>query len=479
MATSSSRGPDRSIHQDYIARIRYSNTLPPPPNPPKLLEIPNTGLSSGQYTTPGFASRLAREQPLNIEADAELGMHIDLVGMPGVFDGDESSIQAAIHAPAPHPHDRALLRPLNSIGKPKVVDSGSSFLRRTEYISSTAKARLDDHTPQKPVIKRAKPADRFQPLPKDLDKESPEYILAAVQRSFEIAAANVANPLRLRHPSKRNVKLVSSHPMIPDLDAFNDAGGYITIKFQNNPVPPSTTYDTRLESGMLRPFVSSEAAAAAHEKAVAAHEHDPSRNPHPGPKQDYEFFLPETTVDAMKFKRKSDVYDSDAKNDDGLYTYTNQSGDKCFRFKRIRAYETSEEVQIQGADRWNSEVVIAVNDGKDGVHQRAAYVYPLVLRTKIRPQRSKNIDRQRFGGEAEEEDMVDFLDVMVREPDEGEAAARRKWAEFPNGDGEESEDEVEEEVKAVNGNGNSNGKGNGSASQNEHEVDEDAEAESE
>lgn len=90
MATSRSNGPDRSIHQDYIARIRYSNTLPPPPHPPKLLNIPNTGLSSGQYTAPGFASRLAREQPLNIEADAELGMPLDLVGMPGVFDGDES-----------------------------------------------------------------------------------------------------------------------------------------------------------------------------------------------------------------------------------------------------------------------------------------------------------------------------------------------------------------------------------------------------
>lgn len=76
--------------QDFIARIRYSNALPPPPNPPKLLDIPNTGLASGQYTTPGFASRLAREQPLNIEADAELGMPLDLVGMPGVFDGDES-----------------------------------------------------------------------------------------------------------------------------------------------------------------------------------------------------------------------------------------------------------------------------------------------------------------------------------------------------------------------------------------------------
>ena len=78
------------IHQDFIARIRYSNALPPPPNPPKLLDIPNTGLASGQYTNPGFASRLAREQPLNIEADAELGMPLDLVGMPGIFDGDES-----------------------------------------------------------------------------------------------------------------------------------------------------------------------------------------------------------------------------------------------------------------------------------------------------------------------------------------------------------------------------------------------------
>jgi len=80
-----------AYHQDYIARIRYSNTLPPPPCPPKLLEIPNTGLSSGQYTSASFASRLAREQPLNIEADAELGMVIDLVGIPGVFDGKDDS----------------------------------------------------------------------------------------------------------------------------------------------------------------------------------------------------------------------------------------------------------------------------------------------------------------------------------------------------------------------------------------------------
>lgn len=90
MSSSAPRSGERVIQQDYIARTRYSNALPPPPNPPKLLDIPNVGLSSGQYTNPGFASRLAREQPLNIEANAELGMPLDLVGMPGVFDGDES-----------------------------------------------------------------------------------------------------------------------------------------------------------------------------------------------------------------------------------------------------------------------------------------------------------------------------------------------------------------------------------------------------
>ena len=88
--SSSAPRSDKAYQQDYIARIRYSNTLPPPPFPPKLLEIPNSGLYNGIYTSAGFASRLAREQPLNIEADAELGMPIDLIGIPGIFEGNES-----------------------------------------------------------------------------------------------------------------------------------------------------------------------------------------------------------------------------------------------------------------------------------------------------------------------------------------------------------------------------------------------------
>ena len=88
MSTPQARPSERGYHQDYIARIRYENALPPPPGAPKLLNIPAEGLK--YYTSAAFSSRLARQQPLNIEADAELGMSIDLVGMPGIFDGDES-----------------------------------------------------------------------------------------------------------------------------------------------------------------------------------------------------------------------------------------------------------------------------------------------------------------------------------------------------------------------------------------------------
>ena len=87
MATPAARS-EKNYHQDYIARIRHENTLPPPPGNPKLMDIPVEGLE--YYTSAAFASRLARQQPLNIEADAELGMPINLVGMPGIFDGDES-----------------------------------------------------------------------------------------------------------------------------------------------------------------------------------------------------------------------------------------------------------------------------------------------------------------------------------------------------------------------------------------------------
>ena len=74
-----------------VVSVRYRNDLPPPPMPPKLLDIDTGGLA--QYLTTSFASGIARREEPNIEVDAEGGMPIDMIGIPGYFLGDESGME--------------------------------------------------------------------------------------------------------------------------------------------------------------------------------------------------------------------------------------------------------------------------------------------------------------------------------------------------------------------------------------------------
>ncbi|KAK1989955.1 hypothetical protein LX36DRAFT_754448 [Colletotrichum falcatum] len=435
MSSSAPRGGERMIHQDFIARIRYSNALPPPPNPPKLLDIPNTGLASGQYTTPGFASRLAREQPLNIEVDAELGMPLDLVGMPGIFDGDESSIQAPSHPPAVHPHDRALLRPLSTLGRVKSnADASVSFLRRTEYISSVAprKSGVAAGAFINPKIKRAE--KRRSPEP---DKDSPAAIRRKIEKSFESAERFLSNPSRHRHPSKPHVHLTSSYPLLPDHDAFPDSGAYVTVKLLTNPVASANKYDRRLLSGLLRPLDRSPEENEAFQAALEAHERDPARNPKPANLMDYSFFLPKTQTTGDNFRTKFDPENPDH-DDDSLYTY--QSGSNgCFQFSRLRAYETTKETELDHNSKYSEEVILAFNDEPSGSKQKAAYYYPVIQRTTIRPQRAKNIART-LSHMDDETQVVNEVEVTVTDPKGAPRENMRRYKEKPIGYVEEAQD---------------------------------------
>lgn len=88
MSKSKNSSSSGGYHQEYIASTRYRNDLPAPDMPPKFLEIPHEGLE--RFLTPGFTSNLARREEPNIDVDAEGGMPIDLVGIPGLHLGDES-----------------------------------------------------------------------------------------------------------------------------------------------------------------------------------------------------------------------------------------------------------------------------------------------------------------------------------------------------------------------------------------------------
>lgn len=73
---------------DLLVRVRYENPLPPPPFPPKLLNIPT---HPSRYARFEFASKLADETPFPMIVDADMGMPIDLSKYPGLWDlGDEA-----------------------------------------------------------------------------------------------------------------------------------------------------------------------------------------------------------------------------------------------------------------------------------------------------------------------------------------------------------------------------------------------------
>lgn len=287
-------------------------------------------------------------------------------------------------------------------------------------------------------------------VPPKVDKESPEFIKEQVEKSFEIAAANLKDPGRIRHPTKPNIRLVESFPLLPDLEAMPDIGAYLGIKFQTNPVAPSSTYDTRISIGALKSIGSGEEREAAYDLAKEAWERDPERNPKPDMLQDFEFFIPQTTRDASLFKRKYDVFNPD--HDAVEYSGTSEEGNPCYRFKRLRAYETVSDLG-NGNIKYDDEIILAINDGKDNAKERAAFYYPLSNRFIIRPQRKKNIDSRLYGAvdPADEGiDTHDYLDMVIVDPGESEIAARNEYKENPHHvfssevvDDEEGEDEGE------------------------------------
>ncbi|KAF1812959.1 Paf1-domain-containing protein [Eremomyces bilateralis CBS 781.70] len=398
--------------QDYIARVRYSNALPPPPNPPKLLDVPNTGLSGGQYTSAGFASRLAREQPLNIEADAELGMPIDLIGIPGVFEGNEQYISTSDHIPPVHPHDKALLRPLAALGKPLSQAYGVSFLRRTEYITALQGGSRD---PSSAMLRQKTTEKRFKKP--NVSDDDPINILRSIIKGFDVAyphdkytgpdtpsnirgaqttAAEKEAWERPRHPTKPHLRVLDSYPVLPDFAAVPDTGAYIVVKFNPNPVGPTDKYDDRLDVGILFPQNPPPHELARYREQEKARKHDPSAQ-FAIPFYHYDFFMP--SADSVRpIKRKFDVLDDD--NDgDKLYTWESgvpeTKGMKSFKYDRVRHYETYQQAGEGPDDCFTDTVGVALHDpeatetGVSSGKQKAAYLYGISQRTFIRPKRAK------------------------------------------------------------------------------------------
>ncbi|WBW72262.1 RNA polymerase II associated Paf1 complex [Schizosaccharomyces osmophilus] len=189
--------------QDYILRVRYHNPLPPPPFPPRLINISNP---VKQYALPNFVSNVVQEKKIAIENDAELGMPMDLAAVDGFFEGDTSWMQSDMSGMNLDPADRALLKVAGGSGSSHVE---VPFLRRTEYISSEVGRNTSTRGNLRLTASTSKAIaeQRGRSL-----REIPNQI-GAIDQTFSAVKEPLQN---LKHPTKPDLKPVGAWNLLPN-----------------------------------------------------------------------------------------------------------------------------------------------------------------------------------------------------------------------------------------------------------------------
>lgn len=312
----------------------------------------------------------------------------------------------------------------------------------------------------------------------DADREDPVNIIRSVEKSFDVANPDSvytgpdsayrfrghevtqderdawANP---KHPTKQDVHPVDFYPILPDLDAFPDSGGYIVVTYTAQPLGSKSKYDDRTEVALLRPKEPQRPETMEHyQELVAAHMADPSK-PEPGPPPfDYDLYIPKDAAFVKAIKQKFDIK-NDGRDEEVLYSHTNkETGRKSFRYEHQRTYETVSGVQSK--DKYQ-EVGLALYDPPPGEtnpkKQKGAYYYPVLQKINIRVRRPLNIAQPGMMGRpvvVPEGEKVHYMDVASHDPTPEEMARRQGFkAQYDKklGDDDEEADapgEVDDEA---------------------------------
>ncbi|KAL7409175.1 RNA polymerase II-associated [Mrakia frigida] len=253
---------------DLLVRVRYENPLPPPPFPPKLVDIP-TSLS--RYGQPSYVTQLIRETPYPMMVDAECGMPLDLLNYKGLWEGGGTDeINPTGPLPTLDADDSYLLsnpdpiQPQPSLSSSNSLDpSGSvpaapsgghidihshvSWLRKTEYIQKDA-VRATAGVGGLKGFKR----------PVQLDR-SLEGQYALIEKTF--SDLEKSDLKTLRHPNKPGLTAVEEYDVLPDPQTW--ATGYSLFKFVEPPASEGiagadAAPNASLSSAIFRPILDSD-----------------------------------------------------------------------------------------------------------------------------------------------------------------------------------------------------------------------------
>ncbi|KAJ1659599.1 hypothetical protein IWQ61_001348 [Dispira simplex] len=236
----------RKIGSDFLCKLRYLNTLPPLPFPPKLIHVDTSNyhqtLTRYQYTT------LSQRQSYPLYVDFDLGMPLDWV-LLGAFDQSTSEPSASLYEV--DPADQLLLTSppaLDGQGNRPRSSSNVTWLRRTEYISS----EMTRSVSRPSSLAKANGPDTKTPPPPDLSRTGQ---IGTIEQSFAQAARHEQQDLETwKHPTKPQVHAVETLPVLPNNLGWDQSFTYCIFDSAPTSTSIPTTFQT--DHSLLRPVPS-------------------------------------------------------------------------------------------------------------------------------------------------------------------------------------------------------------------------------
>ena len=344
------------------------------------------------------------------------------------------------HPPPIDPADLPLLMTLEQLRNPAPKNTNVSFLRRTPHISVERNATAaSGSTPAKAQARATKKGK--------ISVDDPKHVKKFIQKGFDVAYPESKHTgedteSRIRglpatkaeidawahpvHPDNPKLKPVGFFPILPDLAGFPDPGGYVQFKFDKAPVGAvAGKRDKRMDVALLHPDAPEERICQEHASKVALHKANPAAYPDPGPVPwDYDLFLPEKPESAKNIRTSMNPNDPKRDNKD-LYTHQSAEGNKYHRFDRVRTYATS--AQTLNTDQKQRDIAVTFYSPAEGeTKQEAAYYYPILGKTRLKPERARTIAQAGLAPTASQikTEKADQMHLVVRDPDENEAYKR-------------------------------------------------------
>lgn len=393
-----------SKKQEYIARIKYENNLPAPSLPPNLLNYKNQeneGADSTQLITSLYSKSNVNSL---INLDDDLGMDLDLIKIPGFLNNSDMRFINGFDNIKLHPDDKKLLRDPRVDRLTKTDLSKVSFLRRTEYVSTSITQHSDALGGANSTKKRK--------LESDDDYErvlNPSEIVEKVESTFDINAAGLKT---LKHPMKKKLHAVKTWNLLPDTSSM-DQNYFILRLVGSAALDAQEKAKLALQTAMFRPVELEE------DDWISMYSTDPK----------------DSKILSEDIEKKIDDISTISEN-------------KLYKFKRLRDFDMK---QVQTMDSMgNSEntnssltdLALVFDDEK-----KIVYYKPIRSKIELRRRRVNDVIRPLV-----REHNLDQINITLRNPTTNESRIKDKLRttfdpiDFPYVEGEE-EEEVEENEK--------------------------------